>query len=141
MIHQAYSFVNKGSWRALSFILAIGLTLCFFFNVNEFATALRSASPYWVILILWATVILWIHGIGFEIKATIWQCLFFLILVMPSPLSRLGKIFCVKINSPTQKCGQFLQGFFAMRKPSYKTELPLVDWTIPPQRGLGDYFA
>lgn len=91
MIHQAYFFVNKGSWRALSFILAIGLTLCFFFNANEFATALRSASPYWVILILWATVILWIHGIGFEIKATIWQCLFFPYLGYAVALIALGQ--------------------------------------------------
>lgn len=77
MIHQLYSLINKGSWRALSFILAVGLTLCFFFNLNEFSTHLRTASPYWVILLLWATVILWIHGIGFEIRSLIWKLLFF----------------------------------------------------------------
>ncbi|CAM3824026.1 cyd operon protein YbgE [Avibacterium endocarditidis] len=77
MIDKAYHLVNKGSWRALSLILAIALTLCFFFNINEFATQLRTAPPVWVIFILWATVILWIHGIGFEIRAAIWKGLFF----------------------------------------------------------------
>ncbi|MFZ7198001.1 cyd operon protein YbgE [Avibacterium avium] len=77
MIDKAYHLVNKGSWRALSLILAIALTLCFFFNINEFATQLRTVPPVWVIFILWATVILWIHGIGFEIRATIWKGLFF----------------------------------------------------------------
>ncbi|MCW9732530.1 cyd operon protein YbgE [Avibacterium sp. 20-15] len=77
MINKAYHLVNKGSWRALSLILAIALTLCFFFNINAFVTQLRTTAPIWVIFILWATVILWIHGIGFEIRATIWKLLFF----------------------------------------------------------------
>lgn len=77
MIDKLYHFVNKGSWRALSFILAIGLTLCFFFNLNDFATHLRTSPPYWVILLLWTIVILWIHGIGFEIRSLIWKIVFF----------------------------------------------------------------
>ncbi|MGF7453671.1 cyd operon protein YbgE [Pasteurella bettyae] len=77
MIHLVYQIVNKGSWRALSFILAILLTLCFFFNIHQFATNLRTANPTWVLLIIWSTVILWIHGMGFEIKSLIWKIIFF----------------------------------------------------------------
>ncbi|MDO4429732.1 MAG: cyd operon protein YbgE [Lonepinella koalarum] len=77
MINTLYQFVNKGSWRALSFILAITLTGLFFFNINGFSTALRIQPPLWVITILWATVILWIHGIGFDIRHILWKVLFF----------------------------------------------------------------
>lgn len=76
MINSLYELVNKGSWRALSFILAILLTLAFFFNINQFSTELRSAPIYWVLLTLWSTVILWIHGIGFEIRSVIWKTVF-----------------------------------------------------------------
>lgn len=77
MINSLYQFVNKGSWRALSFILAITLTVFFFFNINRFATELRIAPIYWVLLILWSNVILWIHGIGFEIRSLVWKIVFF----------------------------------------------------------------
>lgn len=77
MINNAYQYVNKGSWRALSFILAIIITLFFFFNINEFSTALRHQSPVWVLGILWATVILWIHGMGFDLRSNITKVVFF----------------------------------------------------------------
>lgn len=77
MINSLYQFVNKGSWRALSFILAITLTVFFFFNINRFAIELRIAPIYWVLLILWSNVILWIHGIGFEIRSLVWKIVFF----------------------------------------------------------------
>ena len=77
MINLLYQLVNKGSWRALSFVLAIALTLFFFFNINQFVTELRVAPVYWVLLILWSVVILWIHGIGFEIRNIIWKIVFF----------------------------------------------------------------
>ncbi|MFU2078583.1 cyd operon YbgE family protein [Avibacterium avium] len=78
MINKAYHLVNKGSWRALSLILAIVLTLCFFFNIYGFVSYLRvEFGTLAVLCTLWATVILWIHGIGFEIRATIWKLVFF----------------------------------------------------------------
>lgn len=77
MINNAYQYVNKGSWRALSFVLAITITLFFFFNIHQFSTALRIQPVLWVISLLWATVIMWIHGMGFEFRATIWKILFF----------------------------------------------------------------
>ncbi len=77
MINTLYQMVNKGSWRALSFIIAVLITLFFFFNINEFASQLRVVSPFWVMAVIWATMILWIHGIGFEIRTAIWKSVFF----------------------------------------------------------------
>ncbi|BFU60151.1 MULTISPECIES: cyd operon protein YbgE [Rodentibacter] len=77
MIQSLYQYVNKGSLRTLSFILAIVLTLVFFFNFNQFSTQLRTANPFLILFILWGLVILWIHGIGFKINRTFWQLIFF----------------------------------------------------------------
>lgn len=77
MISNAYQYVNKGSWRALSFILAITITAFFFFNIQQFSTALRSQPAFLVISLLWATVIMWIHGMGLEFHRTIWKIVFF----------------------------------------------------------------
>ncbi|TDQ59876.1 cyd operon protein YbgE [Mesocricetibacter intestinalis] len=71
-----YQLFNKGSWRALSLILALMLTVFFFFNIDGFSDKLRSTPVYWVILNLWATVILWIHGMGFGIRSLLWRYLF-----------------------------------------------------------------
>lgn len=76
MINSLYQFTNKGSWRALSCILAIVLTFSLFFNVNGFASALRSFPPYLIILGMWAIITLWIHGIGFVIRTSFWKTCF-----------------------------------------------------------------
>lgn len=77
MIQSLYQYVNKGSLRTLSFILAIVITLAFFFNVDQFSTHLRTANPLLILFILWGLVTSWIHGIGFEIHRTFWQGVFF----------------------------------------------------------------
>lgn len=77
MIDLLYQFVNKGSWRALSFILALLLILSFFLNIQGFATEFRTMPAYWVLLVLWSTIVLWIHGIGFSFKKDYWKILFF----------------------------------------------------------------
>lgn len=76
MINYLYQIFNKGSLRTLSFILAILITLCFFLNINDFSTNLRSAPTSIVLFIIWGTGVFWIHGIGFDIRATIWKALF-----------------------------------------------------------------
>ena len=75
-MHSLYHLLNKGSWRALSFIFAMLATWLFFFNIGQFATALRHVSAYWVILILWSTVVVWIHGIGFDMRSTVGKIVF-----------------------------------------------------------------
>ncbi|OOF55688.1 cyd operon protein YbgE [Rodentibacter genomosp. 2] len=77
MIQFLYQYVNKGSLRTLSFILAIILTLAFLFNFDLFSTQLRTTNPFWILFILWGVVCAWIHGIGFEINHTFWQIVFF----------------------------------------------------------------
>lgn len=77
MINSAYQLLNKGSLRTLSLVLAIVLTICFFFNINDFSTNLRTALAIQILFILWGMVILWIHGIGLNIRATIWKIVFF----------------------------------------------------------------
>lgn len=76
-MNSLYQYFNKGSWRALSFIIAIILTLSFFFNIDGFVTQLRTQSPLWIMAIIWAVVIAWIHGVGFEIRHLIWKICFF----------------------------------------------------------------
>ncbi|MDG6895877.1 cyd operon protein YbgE [Volucribacter amazonae] len=76
MINFLYQLTNKGSWRTLSFLLAIALTLCFFFNIQQFASQLRTVNPIIVLVILWSVVINWIHGIGFEICLALWRVVF-----------------------------------------------------------------
>lgn len=76
MIQSLYQYVNKGSFRTLSFILAIALTLAFFFNIDQFSTHLRTANPFLILFILWGVVCAWIHGIGFEINRTFWKGIF-----------------------------------------------------------------
>ncbi|PJG84617.1 cyd operon protein YbgE [Conservatibacter flavescens] len=76
MMDSLYQFTNKGSLRTLSLILAVVLTGCFFFNINEFATQLRTVNPLIVLLIVWSNGILWIHGIGFTFRFLLWQILF-----------------------------------------------------------------
>lgn len=76
MINSLYQLVNKGSLRTLSFILALILTAFFFFNINQFSTQLRAVEFYYVFILIWSVGILWIHGLGFEIIATLWRLIF-----------------------------------------------------------------
>ncbi len=76
MIRVLYQYVNKGSFRTLSFILAIALTFAFFFNFNGFSSELRTANPFLVLFILWGLITSWVHGIGFEVKLAFWRLLF-----------------------------------------------------------------
>ena len=76
MIRVLYQYVNKGSFRTLSFILAIALTFAFFFNFNGFSSGLRTANPFLVLFILWGLITSWVHGIGFEVKLAFWRLLF-----------------------------------------------------------------
>ncbi|MGC7560328.1 cyd operon protein YbgE [Pasteurella sp. PK-2025] len=77
MINSLYQVFNKGSLRTLSFLLAILITLCFFFNLADFSTQLRHQSLFLILFLIWGTLVLWIHGIGFEIRSTIWRIVFF----------------------------------------------------------------
>ncbi|AKD37876.1 Cyd operon protein YbgE [Pasteurella multocida subsp. multocida OH4807] len=76
MINSLYQIFNKGSLRTLSFIVAIFITLCFFLNINDFSTNLRSAPAILVIFSIWGTAILWVHGMGLEIHSRFGKLIF-----------------------------------------------------------------
>lgn len=76
MIDRLYNLVNKGSWRALSLILAILLTVSIFLNTYLFVTSNHGASPLLTLWLVWGICILWIHGIGFSIRKQFWQVIF-----------------------------------------------------------------
>ena len=76
MLNSLYNVTDKGSFRTLSFILALVLTIFFFANINQFATQLRVVNPLIILMIIWSLCTLWIHGIGFVIKLTFFRMLF-----------------------------------------------------------------
>ncbi|MGR6981027.1 cyd operon protein YbgE [Testudinibacter sp. P27/CKL/0425] len=76
MIEQLYQFFNKGSYRALSFIFAIALMLSIFFNAKKFALEFGGPAPLFTLFLIWGTSILWIHGIGLQIRKTCWKGFF-----------------------------------------------------------------
>ncbi|UEA17057.1 cyd operon protein YbgE [Pasteurella canis] len=76
MINSLYQIFNKGSFRTLSFILAILITLCFFLNIQDFSTNLRNAPAALVLCSIWGTVILWVHGMGFEMYSMLLRLVF-----------------------------------------------------------------
>lgn len=76
MINSIYQLFNKGSLRTLSFLFAVFITLCFFFNIYQFSENLRTESPLTILFIIWALGICWIHGIGFEVRNPLLKLIF-----------------------------------------------------------------
>lgn len=76
MINALYNLTAKGLLKALSFILATALVAMILLNSTAFATYFGGRIPYLVILVFYGMAILWIHGIGFEIKSTLWKVIF-----------------------------------------------------------------
>ncbi|AHG75983.1 cyd operon protein YbgE [Mannheimia varigena] len=76
MINALYNFTAKGLLKALSFILATALCAVILLNSAEFASQFGGKTPYLVIVIFYGMAILWIHGIGFEIRSTLWKAIF-----------------------------------------------------------------
>lgn len=76
MISQLYKLVDKGSWRALSLILAIVLSGSIFFNSYLFIAS-KAGAPFLLTLwLIWGMMNLWIHGMGLNIRKPIWQLIF-----------------------------------------------------------------
>ncbi|MFC0309237.1 cyd operon protein YbgE [Gallibacterium trehalosifermentans] len=93
MIRSLYQLTNKGSLRALSFILAIVLTVSIFTHTEVFALNLGGISPIYTLLIFWSVATLWIHGIGLEIYSAIWKLLFLPLLAYFMAVIALGIIY------------------------------------------------
>ncbi|MBE2898858.1 cytochrome bd biosynthesis protein [Pasteurellaceae bacterium 20609_3] len=76
MIDKLYQSVNKGSWRALSLILAVVLMVSFFLNAKRFALDFGGPSPLFTSFLIWGTSILWIHGMGLDLIKARWKLIF-----------------------------------------------------------------
>lgn len=76
MINTLYNLTAKGLLKALSFILATALFATILLNSTAFAAQFGGKVPYLAILAFYGMAILWIHGIGFEIRSTIWKAIF-----------------------------------------------------------------
>ncbi|MFA9500972.1 cyd operon protein YbgE [Mannheimia sp. E30BD] len=76
MINTLYNLTAKGLLKALSFILATTLCAMILLNSTAFALIFGGKTPCLVILIFYGMAILWIHGVGFEIRSTIWKAIF-----------------------------------------------------------------
>lgn len=76
MISTLYNLTAKGLLKALSFILASALFVMFITNSAAFALHFGGKVPYLALLAFYGMAILWIHGIGFEIKSPVWRAIF-----------------------------------------------------------------
>lgn len=76
MISTLYNLTAKGLLKALSFILASVLFVMFITNSAAFALHFGGKVPYLALLAFYGMAILWIHGIGFEIKSPVWRAIF-----------------------------------------------------------------
>lgn len=76
MINSLYNLTRKGWLKALSFILACAMFAAILLKSSLFASTFGGQVPYLVLLVFYAMAVLWIHGIGFEIKAAFWQIAF-----------------------------------------------------------------
>ncbi|MFC0322940.1 cyd operon YbgE family protein [Gallibacterium melopsittaci] len=93
MIQSLYQLTNKGSLRALSFILAIILTISIFTHTEFFALNLGGISPIYTLIIFWSVATLWIHGFGLELYRTIWKLLFLPLIAYFVAVLTLGMIY------------------------------------------------
>lgn len=76
MIHSLYQLTAKGLLKALSFLLATVLFGLILWDSVSFAQQFGGKTPFLVVLVFYGMSILWIHGIGFEIKTTLWKAVF-----------------------------------------------------------------
>lgn len=93
MIQSLYQLTNKGSLRALSFILVVVLTASIFTHTERFALNLGGISPIYTLIIFWSVVTLWIHGFGLEIYRTVWRLLFLPLIAYVIAIIGLGVIY------------------------------------------------
>lgn len=90
MIDKLYNLTNKGLLKALSFILASAMFALILLKAQAFANIFGGKVPYLAVLAFYGMAILWIHGIGFEIRTRLWRTVFLpligYIIIIPSIL-------------------------------------------------------
>ena len=76
MIHSLYELTRKGWLKALSFILATTMFVLILLNSAHFTLLFGGKTPWLALLVFYGMAILWIHGIGFEIRSALWKAIF-----------------------------------------------------------------
>lgn len=76
MIHSLYNVTGKGWLKALSFLLASAMFALILLKSATFSLTFGGAVPYLALGVFYAMAILWIHGIGFEIRSTLFKLIF-----------------------------------------------------------------
>lgn len=80
MIEFLYEITRKGWLKALSFLLGCAMFAMILLNANLFAQHFGGTVPYLAIAVFYGMAILWIHGIGFEIRTALFKLIFLPIL-------------------------------------------------------------
>ena len=73
IIAMQYNAMDKRPLRALSFVLAIVLAGCIFWDPSRFAAKTSELEIWHGLLLMWAVCAGIIHGVGFRPRAVHWQ--------------------------------------------------------------------
>ncbi len=76
MIKSLYELTNKGVLKPLSFVSATLLFIAIALFSKKFTAYFGGHQFYLAILVFYGMSILWIHGVGFEIKSTVMKFIF-----------------------------------------------------------------
>lgn len=76
IIAMVYNAMDKRPLRALSFVLAIVLAGCIFWDPSRFAAKTSELEIWHGFLLMWAVCAGIIHGVGFRPRAVHWQGIF-----------------------------------------------------------------
>lgn len=76
IIATLYAVMDKRPLRALSFMLALVLAGCIFWDPTRFAAKTSELEIWHGFLLMWAVCTGVIHGVGFRPRAVHWQGIF-----------------------------------------------------------------
>ena len=89
IIATLYAVMDKRPLRALSFVMALLLAGCMFWDPSRFAAKTSELEIWHGLLLMWAVCAGVIHGVGFRPQKVLWQGIFCpLLALIPKPQSR-----------------------------------------------------
>lgn len=76
VIATLYAVMDKRPLRALSFVMALLLAGCMFWDPSRFAAKTSELEIWHGLLLMWAVCAGVIHGVGFRPQKVLWQGFF-----------------------------------------------------------------
>lgn len=73
IIATLYAVMDKRPLRALSFVMALLLAGCMFWDPSRFAAKTSELEIWHGLLLMWAVCAGVIHGVGFRPQKVLWQ--------------------------------------------------------------------